>query len=904
MAKRVIVFSLVAWTAALHAAPMDAFGEGTVSVIQDVKGYNSWPMIQAVGGKLVCAYSRGSAHTIGEGDRSVYARTSFDCGKTWGPEVCVANDPSVGEVTIGKGLDSKGAMLLWVRCWGKNRHHDLYRTADGATFERISTPTLDPMPMQITDVFPVPGVGLMSLWFAGDYQKGPRSSWGILTSKDDGRTWTQRTVEKNLEKNDWPTEQAGVWLGNGRILVVARSEESGQQFQITSVDNGTTWKRTKTNITDVNASTPSLILDPQTRRVANYYYHRGARKMKRRTADAAWIFDHPMEWPAPETLAEGHEKRAWDAGNVNATVLNGRHFLATYTGSEHDTSVVVVALPAPTAEVDAERQIEFENPLPRMRCGKVQCGTYNNPELSLPGVLTTSDARLGMFLQTMRTTILANRRLLFIDGRVVVCNHNWIRDHVQQMKGWKHWEYDPLSFLQLIIDTQRADGQFFELVKQMDDFHWKMVDEDCRRLYPADNLSLVRLELEADVEYLVVEGAWTYYKTTGDDDWLRRVLPALEKGIDYQTSDPKRWSAKFGLVTRPYTIDTWDFTADYSSQTNRRVLGTMCAMHGDNTGVYQAMGQLAWMNERLGNTAKAADWRRRAATLKANVMRHLWNGRYFVHQFPVDGNPSLDGNEASRLSLSDSYALNRGILSGDECRAVIDAFRERRKATKAFAEWFTVDPPYAPSFMRYKPGQYVNGAVSPFTAGELAKGAFANGREAYGWDIICRMMAMVERDKAIYFLYDPLSQQPQGGGPSAWGAAAMMNAVDEGLAGIVNGGVGYDEIVFSPRWPVTHYREIRYVTGCELTRKFVDCRWIATEKGMRYRLQSPAKKVSAHLLVPFGKVPKSLRVNGAETAFAISTVGESRYVDATVVPQGGVADFEVLYVTPTVRPSR
>ena len=28
------------------------------------------------------------------------------------------------------------------------------------------------------------------------------------------------------------------------------------------------------------------------------------------------------------------------------------------------------------------------------------------------------------------------------------------------MKGWCHWERDCLSFLQLIIDTQRADGMF------------------------------------------------------------------------------------------------------------------------------------------------------------------------------------------------------------------------------------------------------------------------------------------------------------------------------------------------------------------------------------------------------------------------------------------------------------
>ena len=94
----------------------------------------------------------------------------------------------------------------------------------------------------------------------------------------------------------------------------------------------------------MNASTPSLILDPNTGRLWNYYYHRGAKKMKRRIVDAEYIFDHPMEWPEPETLAEGHEKRSYDAGNVNATTFGGQHFLATYTGSENNTSVVVVSV--------------------------------------------------------------------------------------------------------------------------------------------------------------------------------------------------------------------------------------------------------------------------------------------------------------------------------------------------------------------------------------------------------------------------------------------------------------------------------------------------------------------------------------------------------------------------------
>ena len=196
--------------------------------------------------------------------------------------------------------------------------------------------------------------------------------------------------------------------------------------------------------------------------------------------------------------------------------------------------------------------------------------------------------------------------------------------------------------------------------------------------------------------------------------------------------------------------------------------------------------------------------------------------------------------------------------------------------------------------MRYKAGSYVNGAISPFTAGELAKGAFANGREAYGWDIVKRMMEMVKRDGTIYFLYDPKTKAPQGGGPSAWGAAAMMSAVDEGLAGVVDAGTGYDTIAFSPRWPVTHYREIRYITGYELTKKYVDVRWIMTDKGMRYNVRSPAKRIKAHFLMPEGMSCKKLLVNGIETKFMEVAVDASRYVDCEAnVP--GETDFEIIF---------
>ena len=144
-------------------------------VVQDCPGYNSWSFVQTLGSRLVCVYSRGSAHTIDEPARGVYVRTSDDGGKTWSEENVVCNLPDCGGVPSGKGFDQNGNMLLWIRHAGGNYpvrlRHELYESADGIRFSRIAQPVLDPMPMQISDIIHVPGVGLLSLWFAGRYRR-------------------------------------------------------------------------------------------------------------------------------------------------------------------------------------------------------------------------------------------------------------------------------------------------------------------------------------------------------------------------------------------------------------------------------------------------------------------------------------------------------------------------------------------------------------------------------------------------------------------------------------------------------------------------------------------------------------------------------------------------------------
>jgi len=164
----------------------------------------------------------------------------------------------------------------------------------------------------------------------------------LATSRDGGRTWEQRTVESGIPKTEWPTEPSAVALPDGSILAVSRTEVSrAGQLQLVSVDGGVTWTKKRTNITDVSASTPSLILDAERGLVHCYYFERGPGRLKHRTARVADILADPAAWPDPDVLALGGKVRPYDSGNANATAIGNRHFIAYYAGDPTNAAIAV-----------------------------------------------------------------------------------------------------------------------------------------------------------------------------------------------------------------------------------------------------------------------------------------------------------------------------------------------------------------------------------------------------------------------------------------------------------------------------------------------------------------------------------------------------------------------------------
>ena len=124
---------------------------------------------------------------------------------------------------------------------------------------------------------------------------------------------------------------------------------------------------------------------------------------------------------------------------------------------------------------------------------------------------------------------------------------------------------------------------------------------------------------------------------------------------------------------------------------------------------------------------------------------------------------------------------------------------------------------------------------------------------------------------------------------------AKADEIYAGLSAITDTDKLYRTMRFAPRWAVTEHVEGRYLTGYEVSKRKVDVRWIFTDKGFRYRLECPSERVDAHLLVPAGKKPARLLLNGRAADFKTTDVFGSTYVDLTVAPEKGIADFEVFY---------
>ena len=399
-----------------------------------------------------------------------------------------------------------------------------------------------------------------------------------------------------------------------------------------------------------------------------------------------------------------------------------------------------------------------------------------------------------------------------INGRryaMLVC---WSRDHVYTLKAAKYFITDVTSGMDYWLESQLPTGMFWDCIYPNPHYPtpaaylgealgpgWFKYDGGGKYI-------VRRVPVLADTEYVFTEGVWYAWKATGDDAWMARQLPRLEKALHYMTTDPLRWSRKHGLVKRSFTADEWDFANPHYCAGDHRCIhpgDPRFLFHGNQSGMYAMYWRMAEMYAHLGQAKRAAELRRAGEALRQRANSKLWFDTHYGHMIP-ESLPArqvydLVGDERERMSLSTGYTINRGLPTHAMAVKILKEYQRRRKAKagESFAEWWTMDPPYAPEQWPGQQtntagcpvGEYMNGGICTIIAGEIAKAAFDHGEEAYGADILERVWELSERDHGgLHQVYRRLPAKVPA--PHAnFQFANLREVVNRGLRNGANAGV-------------------------------------------------------------------------------------------------------------------
>lgn len=511
--------------------------------------------------------------------------------------------------------------------------------------------------------------------------------------------------------------------------------------------------------------------------------------------------------------------------------------------------------------------------------------------------LRSGAARYDVLPEQLRSFLAADRLAYDLAGVPVVGYRSpdspllWLRDHTYQQRGFRYWDADLRSLPEAFARAQAADGSLPDFLSR-----------------PDIGISAFRTPVEADVEYLFVQLIFETWQNSGDRDWMLAQLPAAQRAISYTLTDALRWEPTLGLVKRPLTIDTWDYeygptTVDALGRPSPRHWiddqTRWGIFHGDNTGLAAALRMLATMEEQAGQWESAWQRRQLADAIMARLNGLSWNGRFYTHHVRLRPELLPGVNEAEQLSLSNALALNRGVLTVEQGRAILAEYRRRLNDPQrvAFAEWYAIDPAYPSGAfgmagrLGERPGEYVNGGIMPLVGGELARGAFRFGEEAYGFDILARYSELVQRSGASYLWY-----YPTGGIAPAehflptdgWGASAMLAGLLEGAAGLEDTGINFSTATLSPRWPAAPrepinavYAVARYAAG----NGYLAYRWQhqtpltrAGDGRLRLTTTGSGDQVLARILLPAGVNARQVLVDGVLRPLQLETIGTSSYV--------------------------
>ncbi len=503
---------------------------------------------------------------------------------------------------------------------------------------------------------------------------------------------------------------------------------------------------------------------------------------------------------------------------------------------------------------------------------------YVNYVLEADTSIETGDEKIDLIYPLTRDNMPRGRRAYhFPEGKFVGyisadTNHHdgiWLRDSVYGLPAYQHWECDLTCMLDRFLDRQEDTGRLPDGIER--------------------NGKTWRVGIESDVEYIMVMAVWQSWKANGDDAWLKRCLPKLEKALEFITSDPRHWDPQRKMIKRQHSCDTWDFDIDGAGESgnDRHVIATC-----DQAGYVLAFNAMAAMYDHVGEQQLSRQWQAYCDDYRSRAVELLWDGEKFLHHVHISEIDHGDFDESQQLAMGNTWAITRGMADQPQARQIVDTYKSRHAQTGDAYPWWSLQPGY-PDHLNYfakrtylRQGGYANGGLMPWVGGELCYGAFTSGREAYAIELLHQYGQHLQSTGEVQVWYwpdgKPGHRTPNEVGYAGWGMGQWIDALMSGLAGIEDPLGQLRRPRFSPRFAAADLEQVNLVFRYAASDAYLACQYEAANDQITLRTTGSGESIDLRLLLPAGREAASLQVNGKAAEAVTETVDQSTYLVITM----------------------
>ncbi len=297
----------------------------------------------------------------------------------------------------------------------------------------------------------------------------------------------------------------------------------------------------------------------------------------------------------------------------------------------------------------------------------------------------------------------------------------------------------------------------------------------------------------SDEETSLIHAAYVNFRATGGSDWLRSfvaektVITRLNEAISYLQRE--RRDAATGLIWRAHTTDWGDVKLEGGPSPTDFIPGdAVIASIFDQALTYRAHLELQEMNAAVGAGEASQAHGDAARILRDTANLHLWDaarGRYRIHKnlTPV----SLPINTDTVFALGNHLAVETGLANDEQVTQIFANTLNTSFRSGINRPGLTLWPPYPAGVFNHpgmNPGEYQNGGVWDWWAGQQIVGEFQRGGSNIAFDHLLTTARHWQRTGQISEWFHHPTNSDQGSLDFGAAAAAMGLAVIRGLFGI------------------------------------------------------------------------------------------------------------------------